>query len=97
MNTVGKRLANDLEHRICSHISRGNDKAYQIIATYHMKEIKEIRKYMSDVLSGEYYDPRTLNVAFHMAVSALNINLSSLLSEDVQVVSDIKGTSKLAM
>ena len=97
MSTVVTRLEHDLEHRICSYISRGHAKAYEIIVTYHMEEIKEIGEYMSDVLNGEYYDPRALNIAFHMSVSSLGINLTSLLSTEVKVVSDIKDASKLAM
>lgn len=100
MNIVEERTSVqiDLDNRICSHISRGSKKAYEIISTYHMREVAKIRDFMLDVLHTDYfYDARALNAAFHMAVSSLNINLTSLLSEDVQVVSTNKNVARVAM
>ena len=100
MNIVEERteVQKELDHRICSHISRGSNKAYEIISNYHMGEVAKIRDYMLDVLRGDFfYDARALNAAFHMAVSSLGINLASLLSENVVVVSDKKVASRLAM
>ena len=99
MNIVEERteVQKELDHRICSHISRGSKKAYEIISTYHMAEVSKIRDYMLDVLHGDFfYDARALNSAFHMAVSSLGINIANLLSEEV-VVSDKKVASRLAM
>ena len=89
MNTLDNRTSvqKDLDNRICSHISRGSNKAYEIISTYHMTEIAKIRDYMLDVLHTEFfYDARALNAAFHMAVSELGIKLEMLLEEGSQVV-----------
>ena len=100
MNIVEERneIQIELDNRICSHISRGSKKAYEIITTYHMSEIAKIRDYMLDVLRGDFfYDARALNSAFHMAVSSLGINLANLLSENVTVVGDKKVASRLAM
>ena len=100
MNILDERTSvqKELDHRICSHISRGSNKAYEIISTYHMNEVSNIRNYMLDVLHGDFfYDARALNAAFHMAVSSLGINLANLLSESVVVVTDKKVASKLAM
>ncbi len=100
MDMVEERTSvqKELDHRICSHISRGNNKAYEIIANYHMDEISRIRNYMLDVLHGDFfYDARALNTSFHMAVSSLGINLADLLNENVTVVSDKKVVSRLAM
>ena len=53
---------------------------------------------MLDVLRSEFfYDARALNTAFNMAVTSLGINLTNLLSEKVNVVSDNKNVAKLAM
>ena len=100
MNIVEERTSvqKELDHRICSHISRGSNKAYEIISTYHMAEVSKIRDYMLDVLHGDFfYDARVLNNAFHMAVSSLGINLVNLLTEEVTVVTDKKVASRLAM
>ena len=100
MNIVEERtpVQKELDHRICSHISRGNDKAYKIISTYHMLEVSQIRDFMLDVLHADFfYDARALNTAFHMAVSSLGINLTSLLSEQVQLVSTNKQVARVAM
>lgn len=100
MNIVEERTSVqiDLDNRICSHISRGSKKAYEIITTYHMGEVAKIRDFMLDVLHTEFfYDARALNAAFHMAVSSLNINLTSLLSEEVPVVSTNKNVARVAM
>ena len=100
MNIVEERneIQIELDNRICSHISRGSKKAYEIITTYHMSEIAKIRDYMLDVLRGDFfYDARALNSAFHMAVSSLGINLANLLSENVTVVSDKKVAVRVAM
>jgi hypothetical protein len=100
MNILEERtdVQKELDHRICSHISRGSNKAYEIITTYHMDTIANIRNYMLDVLRSEFfYDARALNTAFNMAVTSLGINLTNLLSEKVNVVSDNKNVAKLAM
>ena len=100
MNIVEERteVQKELDHRICSHISRGSNKAYEVISTYHMTEVSKIRDYMLDVLHGDFfYDARALNTAFNMAVTSLGINLTNLLSEKVNVVSDNKNVAKLAM
>lgn len=100
MNIVEERtpVQIELDNRICSHISRGSKKAYEIITTYHMGEVAKIRDFMLDVLHTDFfYDARALNAAFHMAVSSLNINLTSLLSEEVQVVSTNKNVARVAM
>ena len=100
MNIVEERTSVqiDLDNRICSHISRGSKKAYEIISKYHMDTIAKIRDYMLDVLHTDYfYDARALNAAFHMAVSSLGINIANLLSEEVVVVSDKKVASRIAM
>ena len=100
MNIIDERteVQRELDHRICSHISRGSNKAYEIISTYHKAEITKIRDYMLDVLHGDFfYDARALNSAFHMAVSALQINLANLLREDTVVVNDNKTIVKMAM
>lgn len=89
---------NDLDNRICSHISRGNMEAYRIISTYHMSEIYRIRDYILDVLHTDYlYDARALNAAFHMAISELGINLESLLKEGTQIVSSKKQVIRLSL
>ena len=63
-----------------------------------MDTIANIRNYMLDVLRSEFfYDARALNTAFNMAVTSLGINLTNLLSEKVNVVSDNKNVAKLAM
>ena len=48
MNIVEERteVQKELDHRICSHISRGSNKAYEIITTYHMGEVAKIRDFM---------------------------------------------------
>lgn len=100
MNIIDERteVQKELDHRICSHISRGSNKAYEVISTYHMAEVAKIRNYMLDVLCGDFFfDARALNNAFHMAVSSLGINLVNLLTEEVTVVIDKKVASKLAM
>ena len=100
MNIIEERTPAqiELDHRICSHISRGSNKAYKIISKYHSEEITKIRNYMLDVLRSEYfYDARVLNSAFNMAVSSLGINLANLLSEDTKVIDDTKSTTKLAI
>ena len=89
MNILEERteVQKELDHRICSHISRGSKKAYEVISTYHMTEVSKIRDYMLDVLHGDFfYDARALNNAFHMAVSELGINLETLLREGTPVV-----------
>lgn len=99
MNILEERteIQIELDNRICSHISRGSKKAYEIITTYHMSEIAKIRNYMLDVLHTDYfYDARALNAAFHMAVSSLGINLANLLTEEV-IVSDKKVAVRVAM
>ena len=99
MNIVEERteIQIELDNRICSHISRGSKKAYEIITTYHMSEIAKIRDYMLDVLRGDFfYDARALNSAFHMAVSSLGINLANLLTEEV-IVCDKKVAVRVAM
>lgn len=99
MNILEERteVQKELDNRICSHISRGSKKAYEIITTYHMSEIAKIRDYMLDVLRGDFfYDARALNSAFHMAVSSLGINLANLLAEEV-IVSDKKVAVRVAM
>ena len=91
MNIVEERteVQKELDHRICSHISRGSRKAYEIISNYHMDTIANIRSYMIDVLGNDcLYDARALNSAFYMAVSSLEINLSDLLSEDIKIIKD---------
>lgn len=80
-------FACDLDERICRHISRGNQQAFDIISTYHMDEIKQIRNTMVNVLRENFYDARQLNHAFNNAVISLDINLSDLLSPEVKVVS----------
>jgi hypothetical protein len=100
MNILEERtdVQKELDHRICSHISRGSNKAYEVISTYHMTEVSKIRDYMLDVLRSEFfYDARALNTAFNMAVTSLGINLTNLLSENLQVVSDNKTATRLAM
>jgi hypothetical protein len=100
MNIVEERteVQKELDHRICSHISRGSNKAYEIITTYHMDTIANIRNYMLDVLRSEFfYDARALNTAFNMAVTSLGINLVNLLTEDVTIVTDKQVASRLAM
>lgn len=100
MNIVEERtpVQIDLDERICSHISRGNKKAYEIISKYHMREIAKIRNYMLDVLHTDYlYDARALNATFHMAIAELGVNLEMLLTETVQVVSTNKKAAKLAV
>ena len=95
MNIVEERteIQIELDNRICSHISRGSKKAYEIITTYHMSEIAKIRNYMLDVLRGDFfYDARALN----SAVSSLGINLANLLAEEV-IVSDKKVAVRVAM
>ena len=90
MSTINnlRITAMDLDDRICRHISRGSQEAYEIISTYHTNEVAKIRNYMLDVLSDDFiYDARMLNSAFHMAIVELNINLEALLSKDVVVVS----------
>ena len=100
MNILEERtpVQKELDHRICSHISRGSNKAYEVISTYHMAEVSKIRDYMLDVLHGDFFcDARALNNAFHMAVSSLGINLVNLLTEEVTIVTDKKVASRLAM
>ena len=100
MNIVEERtpVQIDLDNRICSHISRGSKKAYEIITTYHMGEVAKIRDFMLDVLHTEFfYDARALNNAFHMAVSELGINLESLLREGTPVVTINKRVARLAV
>lgn len=100
MNIVEERTSVqiDLDNRICSHISRGSKKAYEIITTYHMGEVAKIRDFMLDVLHTEFfYDARALNAAFHMAVNELGINLEVLLRESAPVVSTTKKVSRLAI
>lgn len=100
MNIVEERTSVqvELDNRICSHISRGNKAVYDIISTYHMKEIAQIRDFMLDVLHTDFfYDARALNNAFHMAVSELGINLESLLKADTKVVSTKAASVRVAM
>ncbi len=80
-------FACDLDERICRHISRGNQQAFDIICTYHMDEIKQIRDTMVNVLRENFYDARQLNYAFNSAVSSLGINLVDLINPEVKVVS----------
>ncbi len=79
-------FACELDKRICDHISRGSEKAFEIISTYHMDEIRQIRNSMMTVLRENFYDARQLNYAFHTAVINLGINLTDLLSPEVKVV-----------
>ena len=86
------QVIRDLDDRICLHIARGSEVASDIIKENNMGTIKAIRNYMIDVLNNGYYDARQLNFAFNMAIIELGINISDLLSADVNVVT-IKGTS----
>ena len=88
----------DLDNRICSHISRGSRQAYQIISTYHMSEVAQIRNYMMDILRSEYFnDARALNSAFRMAVAELHIDLGMLLKEGTVIISTNKQVARLAV
>lgn len=90
-------IAKDLEARIASHISRGNEKAYQIIREYHMDEIIKIRDYMMSFIKDNITNPWILNQYFHMAVSELNINLVDLLTPGTKVISDNEKNVRLAI
>ena len=82
-------VANDLDNRIISHISRGNMKAYNIIVENHMEEIRSIRNYMMRILNDCIYDARQLNQCFYKAIADLKINLVDLLEEKTVTVNDI--------
>lgn len=100
MNIVEERTSvqKELDHRICSHLSRGSNKAYEIISNYHMDEVVKIRNYMLDVLHSDYFcDARALNTAFRMAVSSLGINLANLLTEETEVIRGNKSSIRLAI
>lgn len=91
-------IQNELDNRICTHVARGNKVAYDIVRTYHMSEIAQIRSYMLDVLpSDSLCDARQLNYAFNMAVIELGVNLELLLKENTQVIGNNEQNVKLAM
>lgn len=94
---VKNMIAKDLDDRISSHISRGNEKAYQIIRKYHMDEVVQIREYMLPFINDNITNPWLLNQYFHMAVSELNINLVDLLTPGTKVISDNEKNVRLAI
>ncbi len=97
MSILGNvELAKDLDERLVSHISRGNEKASSIIKEFHMEEIARIRTYMSSFIY-DLSNARELNALFHLAVSELNINLCDLLIPGVNVVSKKEDVTRLAI
>ena len=71
-------FACSIDERICEFIARGNKEAFNIIAEYHMAEIRKIRNYMMEILRDKYfYDVSKLNQAFNEAVICLNIDVNS--------------------
>lgn len=81
-------FACSIDERICEFIARGNKEAFNIIAEYHMAEIRKIRNYMMEILREKYfYDVSKLNQAFNEAVICLNIDVNDLLEPSYTVVS----------
>lgn len=78
----------DIDRRICEYISRGNEKAFNTIATYHMSEIKQLRNATYNIFRDKYLaDITKLNQAFEDAVVSLGINLVDLLSSETTILS----------
>lgn len=96
-NIIENQLAQDLEFRIASHISRGNLKALNIITEYHMEEVRQIRDYMLSFVKDSLSNPWALNQYFHMALSELKINLVDLLVPGTKIVSQKEEIAKIAM
>jgi hypothetical protein len=96
-NITENQLAQDLEFRIASHISRGNLKALNIITEYHMEEVRQIRDYMLSFVKDNVNNPWALNQYFHMAVAELKINLVDLLVPGTKVVSSKEESLRIAM
>ena len=94
---VENQIANDLEFRIASHISRGNLNALKVITEYHMEEVRQIRDYMLSFVKDGLNNPWALNQYFHMAISELKINLVDLLTPGTKIVSQKENTAKIAM
>ena len=77
-----------IDERICEFVARGNKEAFDIIAKYHMDEVRKIRNYMLEILRDKYfYDVTKLNQAFNEAVICLNIDVNDLLEPSYTVVS----------
>ena len=81
-------FASSIDERICEFVSRGNKEAFNIIAEYHMNEVRKIRNYMLEILRDKYfYDISKLTQAFNEAVICLNIDVNDLLSPNYTIVS----------
>lgn len=81
-------FACSIDERICEFVSRGNKEAFNIIAEYHMAEVRKIRNYMLEILRDKYfYDVSKLTQAFNEAVICLNIDVNDLLNPSYTVVS----------
>ena len=81
-------FACSMDKKICEFVSKGNEEAFNIIAKYHMDEVKKIRRYMFDILRDKYfYDANKLTQAFNEAVICLNIDVNDLLEPSYTVVS----------
>jgi hypothetical protein len=81
-------FACSIDKRICEFVARGNKEAFNIIAEYHMDEVRKIRNYMLEILRDKYfYDVSKLTQAFNDAVICLNIDVNDLLNPTYTVVS----------